>query len=237
VLGFVDINFMTYSFVADRFQYLACLGPFALIGAIVYGWFANARGRSRITLLTLFSVVIGVLALRTASACGIYTDLNSYWSYNVRERPESWFAHHYMGVQLARENRVDEALAEEREAIRLKPNCAQAHNDLGLLLHKKGDLDGAIAEFRDAVRCDPDLLQARNNLGARLFLSGRGDEAVETLQEALRINPDYHPARLNLARLLQKQGRMAEADVQLQEVLRRDPANTAARSMLRRSQH
>ena len=50
----------------------------------------------------------------------------------------------------------DEAIAEYREAIRLKPDFAEAHNNLGNALQAKGKLDEAIAEYREAIRLKPD---------------------------------------------------------------------------------
>ena len=52
--------------------------------------------------------------------------------------------------------RLDEAIAEFREAIRLKPDYAEAHNNLGIALKAQGKLDEAIAEYRAAIRLKPD---------------------------------------------------------------------------------
>ena len=47
---------------------------------------------------------------------------------------------------------MDEAIAECREAIRLKKDYAYAHCNLGVALHDKGQLDEAITEYREAIR-------------------------------------------------------------------------------------
>ena len=57
---------------------------------------------------------------------------------------------------------MDEAIAEYRQAIRIKPDDAEAHSNLGVALQVKGQLDEAIAECREAIRLKPDYAEAHN---------------------------------------------------------------------------
>ncbi len=47
------------------------------------------------------------------------------------------------------------AIAEYREAIRLKPDDAEAHNSLGRALEHKSDRQAALDEYRKAYDLDP----------------------------------------------------------------------------------
>ena len=47
-------------------------------------------------------------------------------------------AHNNLGTALEATGKLDEAIAEYREAIRLKPDYAEAHYNLGLTLQWKG---------------------------------------------------------------------------------------------------
>jgi Flp pilus assembly protein TadD len=76
--------------------------------------------------------------------------------------------HFNNGFALAAKGDGDGAIAEYREAIRLKPDYADAHNNLGVSLQAKGDTDGAIAEYREAIRLKPDVANASSNLAALL---------------------------------------------------------------------
>ena len=67
-------------------------------------------------------------------------------------RPHSQAAHIHLGIALSEQGRLDEAIDEFREAIRLKKDFAPAHNNLGIALGGKGRLDEAIDEFREALR-------------------------------------------------------------------------------------
>ena len=63
---------------------------------------------------------------------------------------------------------TDAAIAEYREAIKLKPGFAEAHNGLGLALQHKGQTDDAIAEYRKAIELKADYQLARDNLARAL---------------------------------------------------------------------
>jgi tetratricopeptide (TPR) repeat protein len=79
---------------------------------------------------------------------------------------------------------LDEAIAEYRAAIRIKPDYAEAHLDLGLVQGKQRKLEEAIAELRAAIRIKPDHAEAHFNLGIALANQGRRDEAIAELREA-----------------------------------------------------
>jgi Flp pilus assembly protein TadD len=69
-------------------------------------------------------------------------------------------AHNNLGNVLTAQGKLDEAIAEFRAAIRVKPDDDEAHCSLGVALAKQGKLDEAIAEFRkarDTVQRDSEL--------------------------------------------------------------------------------
>src|SRR5205823_924288 len=79
----------------------------------------------------------------------------------VALRPQSPGAHVNLDKALYELGYVDEAIAEDREAIRLMKDYAEAHYNLGVgLLEAKGQLDEAIAEFREAIRLKKDYAEA-----------------------------------------------------------------------------
>jgi protein O-mannosyl-transferase len=71
--------------------------------------------------------------------------------------------------------RIDAAMAQYREALRLSPNSREAHNDYGLALakmgrfddavvHRKGELLEAIKHFEKAFELNPANMTAKKNL-------------------------------------------------------------------------
>jgi tetratricopeptide (TPR) repeat protein len=129
-------------------------------------------------------------------------------------------AHNNLGSALQDKGQLEEAIADYREALRLKPDYAIAHSNLGSALHHKGQLDEAIAELREALRLNKNLAEAHNSLGVAVRDKGQLDEAIAEYQEALRLKKDHAMAHYNLGNALREKGRTDEAIAELREALR-----------------
>ena len=75
--------------------------------------------------------------------------------------------HNILGIGLAGSGRMDEAIAEFREALRLDPGSAQTHWHLG------GAREEAVEHLRQSVRLDPTNANARHDLDVLLTLDPR----------------------------------------------------------------
>jgi Flp pilus assembly protein TadD len=71
------------------------------------------------------------------------------------------------------QGKLDEAIRQFQEAIRLKPGYAEAHNNLGTAFYQQGRAGEAIREFQEALRLKPDYADARKNLDAVLAARAR----------------------------------------------------------------
>jgi tetratricopeptide (TPR) repeat protein len=103
-----------------------------------------------------------------------------------------------LGFVLSKQGKLDEAVAQFREAIRTNRGFAPAYYNLGASLETQGKLEEAADAYRDLVRDHPSA-RAHNKLGAVLVELGRTDEAVRELQAAIAMDPGYADARRNLA--------------------------------------
>jgi tetratricopeptide (TPR) repeat protein len=115
------------------------------------------------------------------------------------------------GGALAVEGKLSEAVAECREAIRLKPDFAEAHGNLGNALSEQGHWAEAAAEYRAAIRLKPDHAPGHLSLGTALQREGKLAEAVPEYREAIRLKPDSAEAHCNLGQILMMQGDPAGA--------------------------
>ena len=87
--------------------------------------------------------------------------------------PESADVHNILGIALADKGRMDEAISEFREALRLEPGSAQTHWHLGAALAYRGARDEAVGHLRRSVELDPGNARARHDLDAVLALDQR----------------------------------------------------------------
>jgi tetratricopeptide (TPR) repeat protein len=125
---------------------------------------------------------------------------------------------------------LDEAIAQYREAIRLKADYADAHNGLGKVLHKKRDLDGAIDAYNEAIRLKPDYAKAHSNMGLALEEQGQFRAALAELRRGHELGsrqPDWHYPS---AQWVRDAERRAAFDAVLPTVLRgqASPADASA---------
>jgi serine/threonine-protein kinase len=134
-------------------------------------------------------------------------------------RPASAGAHFNLGAALKDNGQVEEAIAEFREALRLKRDYAEAHRNLGTALGEQGKTDEAIAECREAIRIKKDDSGAHNNLGVMLWKKGQLDAAIAECQEAIRISKTNAEAHNSLGVALLGKGRLAEAIAEFREAL------------------
>src|SRR5207302_8113526 len=78
VLGLIMLYTFRYTFVADHYQYLACIGPIALVSAGVVKLTESARFGPRF--LVSFSILIlGALGILTWRQSGSYRDIETLW--------------------------------------------------------------------------------------------------------------------------------------------------------------
>jgi len=141
----------------------------------------------------------------------------------VALRPRSAFAREMLGIVLHRNNRVDEAMAAYRDAIRLNPGAFVSYCELGVCLCKKKQFDAAIACFRESIRLNPNYASAHTNLGVTLTDTGSYDEAIASCREGVRLNPGSARAHSNLGAALTRKGLYDEAIASLREAIRLDP--------------
>ncbi len=121
-------------------------------------------------------------------------------------------AHNNLGIALKAQGKLDEAIAEFREAIRVQPDHAMAHNNLGVALENQGKFDDAIAEYHQAIRLQPDDAKAHSNLGWLLYaIKHDNDDAIAESRAAIRLKPDFAMAHNNLGIALKAQGKLDEA--------------------------
>ncbi len=242
-LGFVDFGYMQFSFVADRFQYLAGVGLIAVVVGAA-GW-ACQRGlgalpvhRARPVRLAIGAVgaaILAVAGMLTWNQAGLYRDDGTFFTHVIAHNPQARGAHNNLGNYLQAEGRYAEAHAAFQTALALRPDDPGLLNNIGVLLKKQGRHEEAVARYREALRLKPQHQEARRNLatalgsiGVLLSNQGRTAEAIARFREALRFDPQFQTAMANIAVLLINQKRYAEGLAAAQQVIAHYPDDAKA---------
>jgi tetratricopeptide (TPR) repeat protein len=228
MLGFFSLYTFVYTYVADHYQYVASIGPITLFvsaGCIAVnrlGKYANGISVASIALILL---ILGTLTWRQ---CQIYKDRETLWQDTIQKNPDSFMAHLNLGTEYYRQNRLDEAISQLKQGLKLSPDRAKAYNSLGAVFLKKGNLDEAVSYFRLALQVKPDYVGAYNNLGLAFYEQSRFSEAINYFQRALQIAPEFAEAYNNLGRTYQSQGDFDQAMHYYSEAIRIKPGYAEA---------
>jgi Tfp pilus assembly protein PilF len=211
---------------ADRYTYHAS-PVLALMGAAIL---IRAHRRWHSAATWVGGAVLVCLAALTWSQTAVWHDSMTLWSSVLRREPGSALAHNGVGVQLAAEGRVSEAIGEYERAVSLDGQFAEGENNLGVALVRSGDGARAIGHFERAVAIKPDYADARNNLGTALGSRGALDRAIEQFTRALAIDPTLADAEFNWGNALFRQGDASGAIAHYRAALRLKPGDPDATS-------
>jgi tetratricopeptide (TPR) repeat protein len=227
VLGFFDVYYFRYSYVADHFQYLASLGIIALAVAAVGVVVRRASWQ-----FVAGAMAITVLGVLSWQRCAVFHDEESLWRDVIARNPGCAIAHGNLATVLIGRGNYAEALEQCQEALRLKPDDASAHDNWGSILLKTGKPQEAIEQYERAVQIKPDSAEAQYNYGNALFQIGRVPEAIGHYEQAVGINPYVAAAQYNLGNALLHVGRVEEAVGHYEQAVEVSPDDAEAHNKL-----
>lgn len=223
-LGFVNIYFMRYSWVADHYQYAAMIVPCAAAAAVGARWGCRLGAPGRRLGAGGLLLVLGVLTWRQAR---MYQDEFTLWRDTLAKNPAGWMAHLNLGNLLQKTGRPVAAVKQYRQALQLQPANAEIHSNLAVALARAGQLPAALAHLDRAVELRPDSAEIHYTCGQLLAQMGRTAAAVQHYEHALQLNPQHAEAHSNLGTLLLAGGKVAEALAHFEQAARLKPAVAA----------
>lgn len=130
---------------------------------------------------------------------------------------------------LAKEGRLDEALAQLAKAIEENPTLTTAYVKMGDIHMGRGDYPAAERAFREASDRDPRNFEAAYNHGLALQLLERVSDAIKAYLRALSIRPDDREANLNLATAYLQLGEATQALPYAERAAQIDPSHGPSR--------
>jgi len=210
VLGFIMLYTFRYTFVADHYQYLASIGPIALVSAGA-ATLARSYNQARQLIFGLLACVIVALTALTWRQSAMYADIESLWRTTIARNPDCWMAHNNLGTVLLQKGDVDDAIAHYQQTLQMAPEAADADYNLGNAFLEKGEIDAALTHYQRAVSVIPKDPDIQVGLGNALWQKGKAQEAIDHYRKALELRPYYFSAHYNLSAVLLRKGEIDEA--------------------------
>ena len=231
VLGFIMLYTFRYTFVADHYQYLACIGPIALASAGLIN-LADVSKNSRTLIFSVALCVVALLATLTWRQAAMYGNIETLWRTTLSRNPNCWMAHNNLGIVLFEKGQLDDAIAHYRTTLQMQPNFWDADYNLGTALLGKGQVDEAIFHCDKAVRMQPNDPDAQVALANALLQKRQIDDAIVHYQKAVAIRPDYFLARYGLGHALLERGKLDAAIEHSRAALLIQPNNADCQTIL-----
>ena len=231
VLGFIMLYTFRYTFVADHYQYLACIGPIALASAGLAN-LADTFKSGRALILSTALCVVAVLATLTWRQAAMYGDIDTLWRTTLARNSGCWMAHNNLGMVLFEKGQLDEAIRHYRRTLEMQPDFWDADYNLGTALLGKGQVDEAIFYCDKAVRMEPNDPDAHVAFANALLQKKRTDDAIAHYQKAVAIRPDYFFARYGLGHALLEKGKLDAAIEHSRAALLIQPNNADCHTVL-----
>ncbi|MDE2667811.1 MAG: tetratricopeptide repeat protein [Acidobacteriota bacterium] len=231
-LGFVNYGYMGYSLVADRFQYLACIGVMAvIIGAAVHGA-SRLPDRWKMGATGLVVVMLALLGTTTWRQAGIYRDTVTLFNHVVSLNPNARNAHRNLSIGLMNAGRLEEALAAATIASAQRPNEGRSYSLLGRILEDLQRMEEAEENYRRVLELNPRNREALKYLATSYFNRKSYGEALDLYRRLAEVEPDNAKTHNNIGATLYYLGRPEAAVRSFKQALSLDPTLEGARTGL-----
>jgi tetratricopeptide (TPR) repeat protein len=229
--GLAPFDFQQYSTVADRYAYLAMLGP-----AMLAAWALSRPAASQgLAIAAISGLLIVAISLRTWQQAGYWQNDRALFGHAVEVNPGSWMAHENLAFGLMR---TDPAAAakESEKSIAINPDYRAAYVMLSYANLGLGNLPEALKQARIAAAMGPKDLQANKLLARLLDASGDQAGAISRYEQCLSLDDEDAQTHCDLAAALADMGNLPAAIAHYRIALQIDPHLSAAQEGLARAQ-
>ena len=226
--GIISFFFQSYSTVADRYFYLAMLGPAYLLGTIV----CVKPNRKVVAVLTLVLAMLGAMTLHASIAW----QTTYFWAGSIlHKNPHSLVGNLCMAGTLARDGYLEQARGYFEEAqktnpahprlllglgmfyldvkqpadavtclmflLKQNPHYREAYSLMATAAARNGTPQLGVMALEGVVSLRPNDGQAQTYLGSLYGYMGQYDLAYAHLSRALELDASYEPASQSMAKL------------------------------------
>jgi tetratricopeptide (TPR) repeat protein len=195
MLGFFSLYTFVYSFAADHYQYIACIGPIALVAAGSERIWRRLGTGGRIVMFSAAGILLLTLGVLTFRQSRIYANEQTLWQDVLNKNPDSWLAHGRLMVYFIENDKLEDAKNQAEQRIKLaaytktiNPRIyATAYYNLASIFEAQGKLDYAVNYYQQSLEIDNNSAIVHYRFAAALDKQGNYDMALLHLRRVLEI--------------------------------------------------
>ncbi len=221
-VGFFIINILLLlqvvpvggSIMSDRYSYLSFIGLFFIVAYLIdLSWQKNNQRlyKSRFLVSGVFAAYLVFISIRTNAQIKIWKNSETLWTNTITKYKDVVIAYSNRGSYYQKEQRLDEALADFNEALRLRPDHPETLINRSDLYRVKGQYDLALADCNKAISVRPDYPGGYINRGIVYCITGKYDAGFNDFNKVISLQPDYPNSYCNRGNLYDMKGLLDSA--------------------------
>lgn len=217
-------TFGTFELRSDRYNYLACIGIFAIIASLP-SFFKEKRPN---WVNTAWAVLVGFgLIWLVASAVRIrdWKDTAALIDSAIEATGDNFGkAYLWRGMYWGDKGKLGESIRDLNKAIERNPDLTEAYKYRGGLYGFAKQYEKSIADLNKYLEQNPSDSEQYYNRGLSLLNLGRTQEAIADFSKTLELNPDFFRAYRARGNAYKALGETAKSDADMAEFEKRQGA-------------
>jgi tetratricopeptide (TPR) repeat protein len=201
------------SVMSERYSYLSYTGLFFIIGFLfdkVWNSPGKESGNKYVFAVLLFSFIL-FNCFQTYARNKVWKNSETLWTNTIRQFPRTVIAFSNRGSYYQKKEKLDLALADFNEALRLKNNHTESLINRADIYRLRGQYDLAIADCNKAIQTNPKLPGAYINRGISYCITGKYDEGFQDFVKVIQLDPKYPNSYCNRGNLYDMRGQLDSA--------------------------
>jgi len=146
----------------------------------------------------------------------------------VKNNPNVGFLYNFLGIVLAAQNKIQEAIKYYENGIKVDPKFAMIYNNLGIIyfslkttaINKGNYIKKAEDLYKKSIELEKKNPEPFTNLGTLYNFINKNDDSIKYHKIAIEVNPKFYHAYLNLANVYVAVGNFSEAKKKLIEAIK-----------------
>ncbi len=223
VLGFITFYTQLYSFVADHYQYLACIGPMVLAGELIY-WLADKAGQwKHVVAMAAATVLLVVLGWISFNQSKLYDLDYTLWHYVYEHNRNSFIVKGLYGATLLERQEYGPAMVQLVAANAMHRHSLPVVFNLAAGYMVTGHFHRALHYYAWYLLHDPGAVDAWTNSANCLVALRAYEPAARDLAVALKLKPNFAAGWMELAHVSYLAGHLKYAEKFYRHAIRLDP--------------
>ncbi|MCG3165216.1 MAG: hypothetical protein POELPBGB_00978 [Bacteroidia bacterium] len=224
VLQFISVG---SAIMADRYTYIAYIGPFFCI-ALAVSELDKKYNTLKWSGFALLLIAALAFARITFERTAVWKNSETLWTDVINKYPTVEVAYKNRGNYFGQNGRHDEALKDYAVFLKMNQRDPNIYVNYGNVMNLKGENDKALEAYNKALTLDPNNFQALMNRGNIQGTFKRYEEAIADYNRVQQLDPNFMQLYFNRGLTYLNSGNALKSIDDFNTLLKSEPENVPA---------